>query len=733
MRDVNAKVCSAVVAMVLATGGLAAQESVGTLVARARLLEENSRTLEQAASLYERIANDRRADRSTAATARLRLALLKERQGKPEARQALEQVIRTYPDQPQVVSVAKARVAGHARTPMQTEGVRVVAEGSSFPSAVSGDGRLAVVVTNDDPSRMELQDLGSGETTLLVAGTATTWARTPVISPDGRVVAFSRVELDRARGSGPPLPLARTALQVIEVGVGRAPRTLVPAAPGHFAVSPAAWSSDGRRILVHQQTRLTSNDPITKSTLAWVDAHTGAHRVVAELEPWRDVGGGGQGQGFNGVSVSSDDRWIAYSARTREGASERSIYVIDAAGGGEPVVVSPAGTSTEPLWTDDGAHLVFAHERSGERGLWVVPMTAGRPTGEARPLRREFSGWAVDITRGNELLSIDPANVFFWQVIAQRDAGGARAVAALEGQGGTFSRDGGRLAFFRSRRGGRDLIVRTLATGEERLYTHTGLTNTSPRWLADDSGVVVFVETFGDGGTPGGAFYKVDLASGAFTRLFARHTVNHQRSFSSAVSRDGKVLYLAVRAADRAPWTGIVPVDLATGREGELIPLRTPLSGRSMPGMALSPDGRTLALQTWADETSQLGRLVTLTLDDATMSVVHDGFGGGGWSDRVVWTPDGRWLLFVQQVKEGRDGHWRVMQVPASGGGSSFDGLDSARLPGNVAYPALETGNVASIALSPDGKQIVFSSRPLPRYAVRVHDLTSLFGAALKP
>jgi Tol biopolymer transport system component len=734
MRDVNAKVCSAVVAMVLATSVLAAQESVGTLVARARLLEESSRTLDQAVRLYERIASDRRADRPTAAAARLRIALLNERQGKTDARRLLEQVIGAYPDQPQVVSVARARVARHAAASgAQAGGVRVIQQGRSFPSAVSGDGRFAVVIANEEPSRMDLQDLRSGESTLLVAGSQTAWARTPAISRDGRLVAFSWLELDRARDSGPPVPTGQTSLKVMEAGAGQPPRTLVPAAPGYFAISPAAWSADGRRVLVHMQTRATSNDAITESTFAWVDADTAARRVVMQLEPWRDIGGGGQGQGFHGVSVSPDDRWIAYSARTREGAAERSVYVVDAEGRGEPVVISPAGTSTGPVWTADGAHVVFAHERAGERGLWAVPMVAGRPTAQARALQRDFSGWGVDVTQGNELVSIEPANVAFWQVIAHRDAGGARAVGAVEGQGAAFSRDGGRLAFLRHRRGGLDLIVRTVATGEERLYTHTGLTNTSPRWLSGESGVVVFVETFGDRGTPGGAFYKVDLASGAFTRLFARHTVSHHRSTSSALSGDGKALYLAVRAADRAPWTGIVPVDLATGTEGEVISLSTPLSGRSMPGMALSPDGRTLALQTWTDETSQFGRLITVSVEDGTMNVIHDGFAGGGWSDRVVWAPDGRWLLFVQQVQEGRDGHWRVMQVPASGGDITFDGLDSGRLPGTVTYPALETGNVAAIALSPDGKHVVFSSRALPRYSMRLLDLAGLLSAASAP
>lgn len=733
MRTMRAKVFGAMVLVVVATGAPAGEEPLRALLARARLLEENSRTLEQAVSLYERIATEARGDRTTAATAHLRAALVKERQGKPEARGALEHVIRHYPDQAQVVGIARDRVARHVIASRgRQEGLRVLPPAPEFPSAVSRDGRLGVVIAREHPL-MTLQDLESGETTLLVAGTATAWARTPALSPDGRMVAFSWVEIDRPISSGPPYPEGTTSLKVIEAAAGRTPRTVVPSAPGPFAISPVAWASEGRRLLVHLQNRARWADPPVGAALAWVDVETGSTRVIKSLEPWSDVGGGGQGQGFHGVSLSPDERWITYSARAREASTDRDIYIVAADGTGEPTVISPAGTSTEPVWTADGAHLVFAHERSGERGLWFVPVVAGRPTAEPRSLQQEFSGWGVDVTHGNELVSVDASLVGFWSLIAKRDPGGARVVGAVEGQGAMFSR-GGRLAFVRHRRGGHDLVVRTMSTGEERLYTHAGLSNyASPRWFGDDTAVVVFVDTTGDGGTPGGAFYKVDLASGVFTRLFARHSVTHHRSTSSALSRDGKALYLAVRADERAPWTGIVAVDLATGRQGEVIPLTTPLSARGMPGMALSPNGRTLALHTWADETSTNGRILTLDLEAGGTQIIQSAFPGGGWSDRLRWTPDGMSLLYVQQVTEGPEGSWRVMQVPAAGGTSTFDGLDSAQLVTTVSYPALETGNVASIDLSPDGEHIVFSSRPLPRYTVRLRDLSSLIAAQSMP
>ncbi len=123
----------------------------------------------------------------------------------------------------------------------------------------------------------------------------------------------------------------------------------------------------------------------------------------------------------------------------------------------------------------------------------------------------DFAGQLLDIPRTGELFFVRAAeDGGFWQFVAERAPSGARITKAIPGQGARWSR-ANRLGFIRPGPSGNDFIVRVAETGEERLYQHAGLSNVSPRWFSDDSAVVLFVEPAGDNGTPGGAFYKLDI------------------------------------------------------------------------------------------------------------------------------------------------------------------------------------------------------------------------------
>ncbi len=104
----------------------------------------------------------------------------------------------------------------------------------------------------------------------------------------------------------------------------------------------------------------------------------------------------------------------------------------------------------------------------------------------------------------------------------------------------------------------------------------------------------------------------------------------------------------------------------------------------------------TLAIQTWADETSLDGRLLTVRLDGTAFRELYGPFPGGGWSDRIAWTPDGQSILFVRQAVKGPEGSWQVMQIPATGGAAVPDGLDSSNFTSAVPMPRVETGNIAT-------------------------------------
>jgi Tol biopolymer transport system component len=481
--------------------------------------------------------------------------------------------------------------------------------------------------------------------------------------------------------------------------------------------NPIAWSADGRQLLLYSPSIPASPNfqlEATGAELDWVNVDTGIVRNIRRFERWRMVGSAGLG-GIRGVSLSPDGSAIAFSAIAREGSSEEHIFVMDADGSNERAVVQLAGVNRQPRWTPDGGHLLFVSERSGQRALMAVRIQAGRATAEPQVVQPNFTGHLVDMTRTGDLHYMNQASGGFSMFVAERGSANPRITQTFRGQSGTWSR-GGRLAFVRSRPGNeRDLIIRHMSTGEERLYEHPGITVVSPRWFSDDSAVIVHVEAQGNA-QPGGAFYRVDVASGVFTHLLDLNRNGRALSSVTALAPDNTTLYAVVRDQRQGPWKALVGIDITTGADRVVLPFPGEgLPGRSAPGIAVSPDGNTIAVRAWADDAVN-GRVFTVRADGTAYREVLAGVVDGGWPDLMRWTPDGQSLVFDEKPGTGPTTPWRTMIVSASGGTPRPDGLDSSKFEATVPLPLIEIGNVASIDLSPDGSQIVFGSRTIPTY-----------------
>jgi Tol biopolymer transport system component len=201
------------------------------------------------------------------------------------------------------------------------------------------------------------------------------------------------------------------------------------------------------------------------------------------------------------------------------------------------------------------------------------------------------------------------------------------------------------------------------------------------------------------------AFYKVDLSTGSFQRLFDLDVNGRLRTGVGGVSPDGKVLYLGVRADGDAPVTGIVAVDLATGDERQVMTFNS--ADRSSDfGIAVSPDGSTLAVTVWTKAYAS-GRLFTVGTDGSGYRELVGTFATGWLADKVRWTPDGRSIVFT--TFDTRK-NWRIMRVAADGGPLAFDGLDYDVLSGLLPTMRMWKGNFNNIDLSPDGSRIVVSA-----------------------
>ena len=620
-----------------------------------------------------------------------------------------------------VVAAFSLFVAGAAptRTSSQSGGLRKVVSGEpGLTTDVSVDGRFAllqtqpfVATTERDRSRLVVRDLAEATAETIVEGAGPSGRPAAVFSHDGALIAFGWIE---AQPPGAERAAARTVLNIVAVRRGATPRTLVGPIPGGGGTVPHAWSPDGKAILVlvHGPGDRISTEP---TSIGWVSVADGTGRTIKTLEPWR--------RGANSrLRLSPDGTAIAYAAVPQQGSTESHIYVIDADGANERSVVGLPGSSALPVWAPDGRHILFVNDQAGRRSLFAVRAQPQGTLGQPTLVKPDFIGDPVRIARTGTLYSVQPDFIGWYQLLAERNASGIRITEAFQGVSGTFSPTGNDLAFLRWSPQRTDLVIRSLASGQERVFRYAGIGNTPPRWLRGGKALIVHVMPAGDDGRPGGSFYRVDVETGGFTRMFAKDAPDSVRSTAPVLSPDNRTLYLPARAHAKAPWTRIVKVDIESGDESGVLMLPAPgLDGNI--GIALNPNGNTLAIHT------NDGRILAMKTDGADYRQVSGPWPlgpGGGWPDLMRWTPDGRFIFFAAENAE-KSG-WHVMKIASTGGAPELQGLDSSRFISSAPLPRLQPRTLFNLDLSVDGRRAAFSLRALPAYDVwALDDVTGSF------
>ncbi len=154
------------------------------------------------------------------------------------------------------------------------------------------------------------------------------------------------------------------------------------------------------------------------------------------------------------------------------------------------------------------------------------------------------------------------------------------------------------------------------------------------------------------------------------------------------------------------PITGIVGVDLATGTEKAVATFaEAGLPGSGFPGLAMSPDGTTLAVMAWVDglgTTPRPARIFSVGVDGASYREISGSFRARNTANQMRWTPDGRSIVFSALDTADK---WRLMRVAAEGGQAEFDGLDFGTLSPLLSGLRMTPGSFINLDLSPDGTQ----------------------------
>ncbi|HRZ20596.1 MAG TPA: tetratricopeptide repeat protein, partial [Bacteroidales bacterium] len=100
-----------IVALLMLTGSLSAQDNTASVQLAAAIYEEEvTGDLDKAVALYQNILKEYPNDRPVAAKTLYHLGLVNEKMGKDKATEYFTRLVNTYPDQTEVVNLAKAKL-----------------------------------------------------------------------------------------------------------------------------------------------------------------------------------------------------------------------------------------------------------------------------------------------------------------------------------------------------------------------------------------------------------------------------------------------------------------------------------------------------------------------------------------------------------------------------------------------------------------------------------------------
>lgn len=571
-------------------------------------------------------------------------------------------------------SAASAGEALQDSSPMVVRRLWFYSDGLDFWGGPSPDGRYVTFVdwkTED----LAVHDFTTGEDRQLTTVGALPDSGFPVtsaFSPDGKLVAYG--------WEGPPD--WNDALWVIGFD-GSNPRVVY--SDRELNVNPEEWTADGTQILVSVQ-RIADR----VNQIGLVSAKSGALQVLVTLDrraPYE-------------TSISPDGRYIVYDFPSGEGSPEHDIFVADVSTREVSTLVKHPADDRVLGWAPDGGHVLFASDRAGTLGAWLLPVADGKPVGEAKLVMHEL--WRVrplGFARNGSFLYGVPMNMPDVYVATMDPESGNLLDRPTRISQGYFGRNGGaqwspdgRYLAYISQRGrlrgafGTDVVVvRSTETGEvKELRPNLGSMG-QPEWSPD--GRYLLVGSVDEENREG--LFRVDAQTGEVEPLthyesgeflmMARWLGDDETLLLCVVSEDGS--RLAVRSLEN----GSEKV-LYRGGEGR---------GRIHPRFDVSPDGRQLAFVLVREDGGK-SLMVMPTAGGEPRELLRRSE-GDPWPQVVEWSHDGSYIYYVLWGYPEEDPSRGLWRVPADGGESEQLGW----------YMEFDVKQIPSF--HPDGRQIGFT------------------------
>lgn len=538
---------------------------------------------------------------------------------------------------------------------------------------VSPDGRYLSFI-DWGSGNVAVREIATGETRLVTHDGSSTPGTGPiqsttegsVMSPDGESLCYDWFR----HGEG-----GEQWVELRIVGLhGSQPRTLYRDESVEY-ISCAAWSPNGRHVVVLQAKKDGTRQ------IALVSVADGSASVLKELATWPRQ-----------VSFSPDSRYIVYdNAGSPEGLPD--IFVLSLRGGPETTLVEHPATDFVLGWVPDGTHVLFASDRTGTLGAWLVPVKDGRPAGEARLVKPDlFRAKPLGFTRaGSFYYGVDLNSLDVYVATLDPETGGVLAApTAVSGhyfghdRVCDWSPDGRYLLYYSANLppdGGSAYSIRSTETGETRQLVPDLKAFLYARWSPDGYSLVVPGVDHDD--RPG--VFETDVQSGETEPLTAFDDADVLESMGNwiAVSPDGREVYYKKGTDD---GSRIAAMDLESGSERIL--------GNEGPGpgldpWALSPDGAQIA---FATKHGNLLRLMVVPTAGGEPREVHRYESEASWVQSIAWSRDGQRLVYKVRGVPG------LSRIFVAGGSPEKIGL------------RMESGHAsAHLRFHPDGRRIAFT------------------------